>query len=594
MNALEYANRKIYFSKSSPIQGAFNESKYPFIAAPIVALDDIHCKCLVVYGPTQSLKSVYLQIATAYRLDQKRKTVLAVAQTDSDAKEFATIKLNPFLQQIPTLRDTVKKGPYAITLNHWLWATHELIISGPGENAQQSKSAPFLHTDEAHVWCVQYPGALASLENRMGGQWDRAGLHVTTAADANTEIDNRYYDGRQNELHQSCTKCQKLIWPIWINDDRNPYNGEEIFHWKESQSETATLDSIHVVCPHCSTVIHDTPTNRREMDEGSRYKAMNPGADRMFNSFRWNAFAPRWKRWRELFQIYRASVQKAKLGDLAPYVDWVKKQEVRTNSGEFPMMDRSTVFISHKWPEDIETARFASIDNQAGKQGEAPHQWIQVDEFNRNGDSKRLYYGRATSWAECRKITLDYSVQTLDRPQIGVDCGYNDKEVYGRCAEWKWIAMKGDDAIQFDHYRTETPGQPQLHWTAPYSMPWMGNSQIGKASQELSKTARSIIPPGFCMGIFWSNPTIYGYFHALRNGLTVRHYEIPSDFSKDYIDNYGAFVPYIETDRKTNTPKRELWKCIKPGSDHPWDTSCQNLTLAILNGFYPLEFSVGD
>ena len=119
-NALDYAAKHVYFWQSSPISGAFDAKKYPFVCKPLLSLDNIETKETTVYGPAQSFKSVFLQIATAYRLGIAQNTVLAVAQSDDLAEEFAKVKLNPFLERLPHLFDmqVVKH-----TIGLWRWAS---------------------------------------------------------------------------------------------------------------------------------------------------------------------------------------------------------------------------------------------------------------------------------------------------------------------------------------------------------------------------------------------------------------------------------------------------------------------------------------
>lgn len=599
MSVIDYARKNIVFARSSPIQGVFDENKYRFISDPLLAIEDIDCKCLVWYKPTQAMGTVGMQIATAYRLDVKRKSVMCVAQTDADAKDFSLVKLKPFLEGIPSLVQSVRAGRYSITQDHWLWPLHELLINGPGQNATESKSVPYLHTDEAHLWCLTYPGALEALENRMGDQWDRGGLHVTTAADAGTEIDQRFHLGRQNEWHQSCPACGKLIWPLWFRDERNPYNGVEVFHYTESGSETSELDSVRMICPHCSEEIFDTHDNRRYLDAGAKYIAMNPTADKIYNSFRWNCFAPRWKKWRDQFAKYNRAVHKAKLGDLKPWQDWVKKQEVRTNTGDFPILDRSTVYITHDWKEGEDVCRFGAGDYQAGKEGEGVHWWVGVDEYAQSGDSKRIAYEKVFSWSDVAAFFRDNSVQdTKSRPYIGIDSRYQEKEVYGQCARNKWYAMKGSHLVEFEHVRQPDPRQPAIRFQAPYSEPWRGNPTIGQKVDRPIMRGRVALPENFCLGIYWSNPTIYSIFYNLVHGKSSRVFSIPAGFSKDYIDQYQAFIPFRDSDKvkafdkptslRTEPPQ---FVNIKPGREHAWDIGCEILTLAILNGYFPLDIT---
>ncbi len=116
MNALDYARKYIWFWKDSPIYGPFDDIKYPFLREPLLELSNIRVKDLCVWGAAQTVKTILKQIATAYALDVMRCSVLAVAQTDDDAKEDAKMKLNPFLKRIKSLADTAIS---AQTLNGW-------------------------------------------------------------------------------------------------------------------------------------------------------------------------------------------------------------------------------------------------------------------------------------------------------------------------------------------------------------------------------------------------------------------------------------------------------------------------------------------
>lgn len=560
---------------------------------------------MVVYGPAQALKTVFLVIATCYRLDIKRKPLMCVSQSDNDTKQFYLEKLFPILNSIESLTSTTlgsekgQTGRYSKTQSHWLWPTHTFFLNGPGKNATESKSTPFLHTDEAHRWGVEYPEAFVALEKRMGGTWYRQGLHVTTAADIGTDIDQRFYLGRQNEWHNSCPHCHKLIWVMWINDVRNPYNGKEIFHWTESQNENEMINSIHMVCPHCDKRIDDIPEQRIAMDEFAGYVPMNPTASSIYNSYRWTAFSAQWRRWNELLAEYLSGIYQAKLGKLDAYQDWVKKTEVRSWDGSYPIMDRSTVHIIKKWSEDEETARFMAVDPQAGKEGEGVHWWAGVGEYDRDGNSNRIAYEKLLSWGEVYAFQMDNQVkvagpETQNRSRVAIDCGYRDKEVFGRCAEWKWYALKGMPQVEFEHVKQVHPSLPPTRFTAPYSEPWTGNSTIGKSSEPFK--GRHILPPQFCLGMFWSNPTIYNMFYELISGRTGLIYGIPDKFSTDFIKQYQAFIPFkdnsISISENKPTPLKPVipeFKNVKPGNEHAWDVECQILVLALVNNFHPLD-----
>lgn len=595
LNAVEYATKNVVFWQSSPISGRFDASKYPLLIKPLICLDNIFRKVMVVLGPTQSVKSVFLQIATAYRLDIKRKSTLCVAQSDPDAREFATIKLNPFMERIPSLANTAKKGRYSITLSHWLWPTHEMIVSGPGENAQQSKSVCYVHTDEAHLWNVLYPGALEALDDRMGLRWDRHALHVTTAPDAGTSIDKLFKQGRMNEWNIRCPDCNQLFEPLWEDNSKDKYNGHRVFI-ADGPMETAPLDSIRMRCPHCDKRdLIDHPILRKEMDEGADYIPSNPTADKQNESFRWNAFGPRWKAWRDLLAIYQTAIASAKLGDLAPYENWIKKQLVQTWTGDFPLLgsngggrdyDRASIV---RRPESL---RVCSFDVQEGIGNEGWHLWGQVDEFDLGGASRRIDYRKLASWSDARAFQQEHGV---DDKHTGCDFGHRAREVFGRCAEYHWLALKSGDEEGFAHPITDAKGNV-IYTQLPYSQtrpenPMAGKSALTSIAQQSRKVIRFTngrVPPGWCISRLWSKPSMYPIFYALKSGQAGREYGIASDMPKEYEDQLHSYIPRDDMDRKTGSVRKVIWVQTRK-HDHSFQTSAQNLILAVIAGYYPLD-----
>lgn len=591
MNALEWARQNVFFWQSSPIAGKFDDSKYPFVRAALLRLSDIDCKTLVQLGPSQSLKTVLLQIACAYALDYERCSCLAVAQTDDDAKDFYQVKLEPFLSRIASLVNSRKPGKSSQTQSKWLWPSHELVISGPGENAQNSKSVRRVLTDEAHLWCIAYPNAMTALDGRMGERWDRQGFHATTAPIAGTEIDVTHAKGNMGEWNLRCLCCNKLIEPLWEEDAKAKYNGEEVFHWKESENEDEKLSSIHIICPHCQKEIRDTVRNRIEMDEGAQYIDGNPNASRMFGSYRWNCFAPRWKSWSSLFSIYLKAIQSVKFGNLDPWQEWVQKYLVRPWTGQFPLLGRAgnsgNYYADEVKPDPLE-CRTLSADWQAGIGNEGKHGWALVEQWDREGNSKRLLYRKFTTFHDLKLIQMEYKVEDK---KVGVDCGHEYREVLAACSQYHWVALKSGDETEFAHVHMRA-GQVSQTFMYPFSPETLANSNIGKhEANKLIKNAPrgKHCPPGWAIVRNWSKPAIYALLYNLKQGMVPREYGIAKNINPDFTSQLHSYVPQSPVDTKTNLPKKIVWVCTKPKWDHSFVCAAQGLLLAILAGFYPVS-----
>ena len=577
-DAIAYARKHVYFWQASPISGPFDARKYPFVRKPLLSLDNIETKETTVYGPAQSFKSVFLQIATAYRLGIAQNTVLAVAQSDDLAEEFAKVKLNPFLERLPHLFDmqVVKH-----TIGLWRWANHELIICGPSENQQQSKSCRFLHTDEGHLY--KY-GALAALTDRMGQRWNRHGLHTTTAADAGTEIDTKFHQGNKDEWHVRCLHCNALFQPLWEEESRRVYNGHRVFQWLDNGSETETLDSIRFVCPHCDKPIDNTPRNRVEMDDGADYVAGNPGADKSTLSFRWNAFASRFKPLRDLLSIYLKAIESAKLGDFAPYENWVKKQEVRTWTGEIPQVGTVQLGRDHEL-SSIEVIEGDLVLGSCDIQDAGGfHIWALADVWHPNGDSKRIAYDKLASFDDLRAWQARHGIRDFtpgkDRhPFMALDHGHREPEVFSACARWNWLGLKSTDEESFSHIITRR-NMPPITVEKPWSVVRSGNPLIGKAGAGVAK---------LCASRLWSKPRIYQLLYRLKQAETPRKYSIATDIIPHFVDQLHSYIPAASVDKKTGSLAKTYWRKIKK-DDHSFVCAAQSLLLAIIHG----QYSVGD
>lgn len=580
MTALDWAKKYVLFEKSSPVTGEFEIAKYPFLSAPLASLDDISKKQTVVYKASSALGTVFLQIATGFRLDRRPGDMLLVAQSDDDAADWSKTRIRPFITRLEPLMAMLKNDKYAITNDMMQWPHQFAIISGPGVNSQNSKQVRYVHTDESHLWKA---GALAAFEKRMGGRWDRASLHVSTAADEGADIDALYFEGRQNEWHHRCPSCEELIWLLWRQAARKHY-GKDVFHWKECANEVESLDSIHVVCPHCGAKHADTPRSRFALCSKGDYVPMNPNAEPSKTSFRWGFSAAHWISWRDILAEHFQAMAAARIGDLSKHADFVKKRECRSYVPEIPDLGESVAGRDYRcadiWIVEEDKKRIAAFDVQdAG----GLHFWGQCDEFIRSGGSRRVNYTRLVTWEQCREFQMYHGVHPHD---TFVDYGHRDREVFARCAEWEWYALAATDDPTFAHFKK----QEQLTFTRPYSPTQAQDSMSGRKKLEIIRHNPNKLPPGFCWSRLWSKPTIAGILYRLKSGTSGRYYGIAKDISADYLAQIHSYVPTIQRNKTTGGQKL-IWRQVRT-QDHAFATSSMCIVGAQVAGFFPMDFAI--
>jgi hypothetical protein len=327
------------------------------------------------------------------------------------------------------------------------------------------------------------------------------------------------------------------------------------------------------------------------MDLGADYVTMNPNADIAIRSFRWNAFAPRWKAWRDLLAIYLKAIHSAKLGDLAPYRDWVTKQEVRSWEGIWPTLGDSTKGRDYKVADcvpDSTKLMTCTFDVQEGKssKGEGLHIWGLVEQWEENGDSRRIAFKQLPTFTDARAFQIEHGV--LDK-HTACDSGDTlQRTVFARCSEWHWLALKSSDETNFAHEIVDKVTHRVRYIGLPYSTTEMESSLVGtKKAKGVRLPRGGRVPDGYAVTRTWSKPILYALLHALKSGNTDRKYGIAVDINPVFIEHIHSYMPQHVTDKKTNVATKTIWVRVKP-ADHGFICAAQGLVVAMIHGFYPL------
>jgi len=192
-------------------------------------------------------------------------------------------------------------------------------------------------------------------------------------------------------------------------------------------------------------------------------------------------------------------------------------------------------------------------------------------------------FSKLNSWSEARQFQLDHNVKDRD---TGCDFGHRDREVFGRCAEWKWYALKSGDFDDFPHQIRDPKTKQVTSIFLPYSEPRLENPMSGKEGKIV--ILRRGVPPGFCLSRLWSKPKLYAILYAHKNG-NGHYYGIAKDIGDEFTSQLHSYVPALDVDKKTGTTRKTIWRQVRK-ADHAFVTSCQNILMAMVAGYFPLDY----
>jgi hypothetical protein len=162
-----------------------------------------------------------------------------------------------------------------------------------------------------------------------------------------------------------------------------------------------------------------------------------------------------------------------------------------------------------------------------------------------------LWFGKIDTWERVKIIQEKYKVENR---KTQIDCGYQKDEVYKRCAQYGWLALRGDQRDNYPH--PSKSGKPIYKSYSRYQ---------NVTASDGKKT----------MVCFWSNLAHKDILFQLRNQKGVS-WEIPEDAGREYLRQIDAEV-------RRGEGKTAVWK-KKHNDNHATDCEAMQTVLASMLG----------
>jgi hypothetical protein len=190
--------------------------------------------------------------------------------------------------------------------------------------------------------------------------------------------------------------------------------------------------------------------------------------------YHWNSLVVR--QFEVLAEKWCKASRLAASGDLSQLRTFVQK-ELAEPWDESKMIDAAPVETIHlsdskEWPE--ERFRLLCVDVQESEL------YFGVRGFDKDGNSRRLDFGKVVGHETIREIQEKWKIPNL---QVGIDAGFNQREVAKWAVKYGWILLKGSDQREFIHSVGKGKKGRKLKriYSEPFLIdPHMGTDQGGK------------------------------------------------------------------------------------------------------------------
>jgi phage terminase large subunit GpA-like protein len=482
-----------------------------------------------------------MEAALAYIVAEDPGPTLVIGQTNETISEwFETRLMHTFRETaetkylIPSGKHRHKARKDAVIFSHMT-----LFSTGANMSGTQARSMRRVIGDEIHEWKA---GIVRQAEARLHDRWNRQFILVSQGGVIGDDWHGKWTQTNQRERFFKCPNCDHEQTFSWSN-----------VRFDELDDAIAASKTAHMVCENqeCDFIITEDPVLRRSLSTGAYYKQTTSGMDgshgyRFCMLENWTIPLSRlvYERIIAMREVKRGNLELLKsfiqkrLADF--WNDQKEDERPELTGGGYAVND-----FADGEPWDDEHVRFMTIDRQQD------HFWACVRSWTSNGDSRMLWYGKIDTWDRVKQIQEQYKVESR---KTVIDCGYQKDEVYKRCAQYGWLALRGDQRDNYPH-RTQSGKMIQKSYSRFQTV-------------QGSNGAKTMV-------CFFSNLAIKDTLHQLRTGQGVK-WEIPDDAGSEYLRQIDAEV-------RRGEGKTALWK-KRHNDNHAVDCESMQVVLASILG----------
>ena len=601
----EWASTHVNLPSCYAISGFFHIEKSRYLMAPLDAIRDPLVREVTFLKGVQIGGSLLGDLMVCDIIENNPGNTYWNFPTEEQAEDWSKRRATPLLNNCPGIAAQLgkihrhKKGKKEIH-----FASMWLSIQGANESNLQSHGAPNIINDE--VWQFE-PGMYLHAKARTTYfHWRSKILNISQAGEKGDDLDQAYEAGTREIWQFPCPAChfyQPFAWSVrredgsyagmsWTTDETTRPNG----HWNY---DAVKLTAAYK-CVNCSSLIHDTPKNRRDMNDYGRYFITNPNAPRDKRSFQCPSLASDQISFGLLIEEYLRAKEQARLGNRIPLREfWLKR------------MAQPYDPVLH---DDVET--FPTIELVSDPAGAVVHDgktftiflmavdvqtygfWVVVEAWTAAGDDLVLWAGMLVTWEDVRAKQLEHKVPD---GLVTVDCRFRPHDVFVQCTRngswenvpggkrWQcWRAAKGEAGDGF-FYRPRHGPQKGKAILMPYVWPLpKGDPCHGLAHDD---TRVLDVRGRFCSIVVWYHGWIKSVLAERRDrgqriGETENRRAGETEIiSSSYVLKAAwnqTYARQMYSERKEFNPLTRKWVWKKFRDNHIWDCRGMNLTRAFM------------
>lgn len=571
------------------INGKLDLSTSPYLLKPLEAIANPHIYQVNLAMATQVGKSLLSEICIPYWIMNAPGPIFRIFHNKDVSDIFTETRLIPLLKNCDALKSLLECDRFSTKKGGVIMPHMAITLGGSGTALQHGMSVKYLLCDEIHQF---EPGEFNKFKARTTAFIGRRKIICASQPSKHeSEWEQIYETGRIYEWQWKCPHCGTRQPFHWSKEKAN--NKFAGFNWDsilDAQGNTDIAESAKTTwleCVNCDHRVHDTPTERRQLNENGDYVLIKHGGDDGVVSYT----CPNFVNSNLSFASAAAQYMIAKRMKRTTGLDEQMEIFITQILGKFyhreDQVDLSKILVETYNKEGLDKDWVPILTVDVQRTGNVKY-WV-TRAWHKNGnESRRIDFGIAREWHEIEAVRIKHNVPL---PLVGIDSGDGERtqEIYQECLKHgqvlkvggilqyiSWCPLKGDSKV---NYTTHPDKIARLY--SPVS-----NQDAGFPGGHKLKG----IPAPL---ILWSNYSVKTILANLRDnkiqGVIWKVDRKDEDYDKQL---YSESLMDVVDKKSGVTTQR--W--IQTGKDNHWlDVEAMNLTMAMrANVFSATQINEAD
>lgn len=261
LNLVEWAEENRILPATSSTPGKWKTSFIEPARGPMLALTEKGVKKITIMGPTQMLKTEFINNVIGYTIHQDPAPLILAMPNEKLLNDYSQERLDPMLENCPCFKDLVKDKSERDGGNTRFKKTFPggqiTLVSAASPTDVSSRPARIVFMDEVDKYTTagKEGDPIKLLEERITTYWNSLSIAVCSPTiEGTSKIERRFLDSDQRYFHAKCPHCneyEKMKWSQVKWDDGNPLTARYVCSschkdWTEIERIGAVKNGIYI------------------------------------------------------------------------------------------------------------------------------------------------------------------------------------------------------------------------------------------------------------------------------------------------------------------------------------------------------------